>query len=397
MTEDPTVERRTSDGADFVAHLVTKLVARQQEMVELLDILVSSESPSGDPNRLAATADLVADHGTRLLGIAPERIDAPGAPILRWQLPAVDSRSGPVVLLAHLDTVWPAGTVKRWPFSVADDRATGPGAFDMKAGLVQALFALAELATANIARPPIVLLVTADEEIGSPAGRDVVESTAYGASAVLVLEASLDGRLKVARKGVSNYELHIVGRAAHAGLEPEKGINALVAAAHLVLALEALGAPEIGTTVTPTMASAGTSPNTVPAAASAAIDVRAATVHEQQRVDDAIRALQPVGGATLTVTGGMNRPPMEAQSALELMELAQRAAALCGLPRLGTARVGGGSDGNCTAALGIRTLDGMGAVGAGAHAEGEYVVVSAMPNRASLLAALIVELGKDNQ
>jgi glutamate carboxypeptidase len=201
--------------------------------------------------------------------------------------------------------------------------------------------------------------------------------------------------LKVARKGVSNYDLHVTGRSAHAGLEPEKGVNALVAAAGLVLAAEALSAPELGSTVTPTTARAGTTRNTVPATASVALDVRAATVAEQQRVDDSIRALRCDNGAVLTIEGGVNRPPMEEEASAELLALARRVAERWGLGPLGSARVGGGSDGNLTAAMGVPTLDGLGAVGAGAHAEGEYVVVPSMPERAALLAGLVVEIGRE--
>jgi glutamate carboxypeptidase len=378
-----------------VHDLVGRLEARVGEMVELLDTLVSSESPSNDPVLLAATADLIADRGSCLLGTKPERITGPGAPALRWSLPGVRCDGRPVLVLAHLDTVWPAGTIARWPFSVDGDRATGPGAFDMKAGLVQALFAVAALDETDLDRPPVVVLVTADEEIGSPSGRDVIESVARDVSAVLVLEASETGRLKVARKGVSNYDLHVTGRSAHAGLEPEKGVNALVAAAGLVLAVEALGAQELGTTVTPTTATAGTTRNTVPATASVALDVRAATIAEQQRVDDGIRALRCDNGSALTIEGGVNRPPMEEESSSRLLALARRAAERCGLGAIDVARVGGGSDGNLTAALGVPTLDGLGAVGAGAHAEGEYVLVSSMPERAALLAALIIEIGRE--
>jgi glutamate carboxypeptidase len=376
-----------------VADLGGRLEARLGEMVELLDTLVSSESPSNDPALLAATADLVADRGSRLLGVKAERITGPGAPALRWSLPGVRCDGRPVLVLAHLDTVWPAGTITRWPFSVDGDRATGPGAFDMKGGLVQALFALAALGETELDRPPVVVLVTADEEIGSPAGREIIESVARDVSAVLVLEASETGRLKVARKGVSNYDLHVTGRSAHAGLEPEKGINALVAVAALVLEVEALAAPELGTTVTPTTATAGTTRNTVPAAASVALDVRATTTAEQQRVDDGIRALHCANGANLTIEGGVNRPPMEEESSAQLLALTRRAAERCGIGAIDVARVGGGSDGNLTAAMGVPTLDGLGAVGAGAHAEGEYVLVSSMPERAALLAALIVEIG----
>jgi glutamate carboxypeptidase len=379
---------------DPLASLAAGLTTQQDAMVSMLDILVSSESPSDDPGLLAATTDLVADLGERLLGSPAERVATSGVPALRWDLPGVGCAAGPVLLLAHLDTVWPAGTLDRWPFSVSGDRATGPGAFDMKAGLVQALFALAALARTGLPHPPVVLVVTADEEVGSPAGRSVIEASAQGASAALVLEASADGALKVARKGVGNYRLHVSGRAAHAGLEPEKGVNALVAAAHLVLALEDIADPGAGTTVTPTLARAGSAQNTVPATAEVALDVRATTVAEQERVDHALRNLGLPGGATLRVEGGINRPPLEEQAASELFAVAQRAARRCGLPSLTSARVGGGSDGNFTAAMGVPTLDGLGAVGAGAHAEGEYVVTNAMPQRAALLAALIVELSR---
>ena len=381
------------------ADLLTRLREQQDEMVTLLDALVSCESPSTDARRLADMAGLLAEHGTRLLGVPPDRTGPAEAPVLRWDLPAQSCLADPVMLLGHLDTVWPAGTTERWPFSVDGDRATGPGAFDMKAGLVQALFALSELVATDTPRPPVILLITSDEEIGSDAGRPVLETAARGCSAVLVLEASLDGALKVARKGVGNYRLQVTGRAAHAGLEPERGVNALVAAAHLVLAVQDLAAPDLGTTVTPTLASAGTTQNTVPATASVALDVRASTIAEQQRVDDALQALATDGhgAAGVSVEGSLNRPPMEAAAAAELMDLAQRAAARCGLPPLSAARVGGASDGNFTAALGIRTLDGMGAVGGGAHAEGEWVLVPSMPERAALLASLITELGEEGR
>jgi glutamate carboxypeptidase len=382
---------------DGIAALLPDLTARTPAMVELLDALVSSESPSNDPGRLAATADLLAERGTRLLGRAPQRSDSGGIPALCWWLPGAGSTSGPVLVAGHLDTVWPAGTLARWPFRVDDDRATGPGVFDMKAGLVQALFGLAALGALGLPRPPVLLLVTADEEVGSPGGRRLITSRAAGAVATLVPEASEQGRLKVARKGVSNYDLRIGGRAAHAGLEPHRGVNALVAAARLVLEVAALAAPELATTVTPTTASAGTTRNTVPATASVTVDVRAATAEEQQRVDTAVRGLEPTEGATLRVEGGIDRPPMEEESSAGLFALAQEAAAALGLPPLQGARVGGGSDGNLTAALGIPTLDGLGAVGAGAHAEGEYALVSSMPERAALLAALIVEIGRQHR
>ncbi len=379
---------------DHLAVLVGRLAGQQRDMVDLLGALVSSESPSGDPRLLATTAELLARAGERLLGSAPARVGTPTHPALRWDLAPVGSEAPPVVLLAHLDTVWPAGTVDRWPFVVADGRATGPGAFDMKAGIVQALYALAYLLEAQVDRPPVVLLVTADEEIGSPDGRALVEAAAQHAGSVLVLEASADGGLlKTGRKGVGNYRVCVTGRAAHAGLEPEKGSNALVALSHLVLALNDLARPELGSTVTPTVAQAGTAQNTVPAEAWVAVDVRAVTLAEQQRIDDALHRLSAPPGTTVRVEGGINRPPLEDRMAQGLFQLAQRAAQRLGLPALSSAHVGGGSDGNFTAALGVRTLDGLGAVGGGAHAEGEHVLVTALPERAALLAGLIVELG----
>jgi glutamate carboxypeptidase len=375
-----------------LVRLVSDLAAHQTAMVEMLDAFVSSESPSGDPARLAATADLVAERGELLLGVPARRLGTVGAPALRWDLDGVRCDAESVVLLAHLDTVWPAGTLDRWPFTVNGDRATGPGAFDMKAGLVQAFFALAALSRIDLEHPPLVLLVTSDAEIGSPAGRELVEECARGARAVLVLEASADGALKVVRKGVGNYRFLVSGRAAHAGLEPEKGVNALVGAAHLVLALNDIADHAAGTTVTPTTATAGSAQNTVPAAAHIAVDVRCSSVTEQNRVDRALRALRIPIDASITVEGGINRPPLEERASTELFEVAQRAASLCGLPPVRSARVGGGSDGNFSAALGVRTLDGLGAVGAGAHAEGEHVLISTMPQRAALLAALIAEL-----
>jgi glutamate carboxypeptidase len=201
----------------------------------------------------------------------------------------------------------------------------------------------------------------------------------------------VDGRLKVARKGVSNYDLQVTGRSAHAGLEPERGINALLAAAGLTLAVADLAAPEVGTTVTPTLASAGTTRNTVPASATVSLDVRAATVAEQKRVDAAIHALQPDLGATLSVDGGPNRPPMEESSAALLLPLVRRAAERCGLLPPETAQVGGGSDGNFTAAH-TATLDGLGVDGEGAHTHYEQMYISSIEPRARLLHRLFQTL-----
>lgn len=350
--------------------------------VDELAALVSCESPSADLTATAACAGVAAQIGTARLGESPERLIVDGRTHLRWQFGA-ECR---VLLLGHLDTVWPGGTLDRWPFDVRGDRATGPGVFDMKAGVLQLFDAVSQLDDAD----GVWILVTSDEEIGSPTSRSLTEHAVRGAAAALVFEPSSDGALKIARKGVSQYVLQVAGRAAHAGLEPERGVNAAVEAAHQVLAIAALGDNGAGTTVTPSVVSAGTVTNTVPAAAAVAVDVRAATLAEQQRVDAALRGLRPrLAGARLSVATAMQVPPFEPGVSRELFTIAREAAADQGLPPLAGAAVGGGSDGNITAALGIPTLDGLGAVGSHAHAEGEWASLAAMPQRAALAAELI--------
>ena len=355
-------------------------------MVELLAALVEVESPSGEPAAVAKCGDVVADAAKELIGASPERVVVDGRTHLRWRFGTAPSR---VVLVGHLDTVWPLGTIGRWPFQLSSGRATGPGAFDMKAGVVQLLHALRSLDDLD----GVAVLLTADEEVGSLTSRALIEETALGASAALILEPASGSALKTGRKGVSNYELVVHGRAAHAGLEPEKGANAAIELAHQVLALEAIANADAGTTVTPTVVSAGTATNVVPAAARVAVDVRATTVAEQNRVDEAIRAIATrVPGTSVVVEGGPNRPPLEEAASAELFGLAQRVASDIGIGPLSGVAVGGGSDGNFTAAVGVPTLDGLGAVGDGAHAEGEYVVIDEMPRRAALVAGLVREL-----
>ena len=343
--------------------------------------LVECESPSDDLEAVARSADVVSAVGTARLGAAPERIVIEGRTHLRWRLGAGPSR---VLLLAHHDTVWPMGTLARRPFAIEDGVLRGPGCFDMKAGLAMALHAAA-------GQDGVTVLVTGDEEIGSPTSRELIEEEARGVAAALVTEASADGgALKTERKGVSLYDVRVTGLAAHAGLEPERGVNATVELAHLTLALAALGDAEQGTTVTPTAARSGTTTNTVPATASVAVDVRARTRAEQDRVDAAVRALVPVlPGARLDVTGGINRPPLEASASAALMERARSLAGALDLPTPGSAAVGGASDGNFTAGIGTPTLDGMGAVGGGAHAEHEHVLVDRLVDRTGLLRALV--------
>jgi glutamate carboxypeptidase len=357
-------------------------------LLDDVEALVTCESPSADLDAVARSADVVARVAAARLGAPPERIVLEGRTHLRWRFGAGPAR---VLVLGHHDTVWPIGSLADHPCTVEDGVLRGPGCFDMKAGLVMAFHAAAGL-------DGVTLLVTGDEELGSPSSRELIEKEARAAAAALVLEASADGgALKTERKGISLYEVGVVGRAAHAGLEPERGVNSTVELSHQVLAVSALADGPAGTTVTPTAARAGTTTNTVPAAGSFAVDVRARTQAEQDRVDRAIRALPPVlAGARIEVTGGPNRPPLEAAASAALYERVCRIATGLGLPEPARAAVGGGSDGNLTAGVGTPTLDGLGAVGGGAHAADEHVLVDELPGRTALLRALVEELLADS-
>lgn len=361
---------------------------RLSEMLAELELLVRTESPSHDHSAVAASAAVVASLIEARFGRRPESIVVDGVHhlLLRGASPRV-------LVLAHHDTVWPTGTLAEIPFSIVDGVIRGPGTFDMKVGLVQALHAL-DLVNPQVGLDSVSLLVTGDEEVGSPSSRALIETEAAGCDAVFVVEPSGDGgAIKIERKGVSNYRITVEGRAAHAGLEPEKGVNASIALAHVVLALSGLADAETGTTVTPTTLTAGTTTNTVPALATVDVDVRATTLAEQERVDAAVRALTvPIREARLIVTGGPNRPPLERAMALGLFERARVVSRESGLPEPIAIAVGGASDGNFTAGIGIPTLDGMGAVGGGAHARDEHALLDAIGPRTTLLAGLIVDV-----
>jgi glutamate carboxypeptidase len=361
------------------------LRARTATMVDHLRALVEAESFSEDIAGTERCAAVLEAQGRELLGADPDRVAAGGRTHLRWRFGAGDR----VLLVGHFDTVWPPGTLERLPFLVDGDRVTGPGSFDMKAGIVQGLHALSTLDSLD----GVTILLTSDEEIGSPTSAELIRDLARSTVCALVLEPSAGGALKVGRKGVSMYTVDIEGRAAHAGLEPEKGANALVELAHQVLAIASLSDVEAGTTVTPTVAAAGTATNVVPSHARIDVDSRATTIAEQERVDVAMHKLTSrVRGARIVVSGGINRTPFERRAADALYERAVRVAADAGVALSGCVEVGGASDGNITAAEGCPTLDGLGAVGDGAHAESEYVVVSEMAPRASLVAALVESL-----
>lgn len=381
----------TSSAEPAGPSLLAALEGTLPAMLADLEALVTCESPSSDGDAVRASADVVAQQGESALGAAPEVVDVDGCRHLRWRL-----GSGPrrVLVLCHHDTVWPVGTLTRLPWSVTDGIARGPGCFDMLAGTVQGFHALAALRAGGRSLDGVSVLVTGDEEIGSPSSRDLIEAEAQGCDAVFVLEASADGgALKTGRKGVSLYDVRVIGRAAHAGLEPKNGVNATVELAHQVLAIAGLGDESLGTTVTPTALQSGTTHNTVPARGGLAVDARALTGEEQQRVDVAMQSLTPaLPGAVLEVTGGPNRPPLETSASSDLFTMATSVAKQLGLDALTAVTVGGASDGNFTAGMGVPTLDGLGAVGGGAHSDDEHVVVAMMPARAALLAGLVEQV-----
>ena len=349
--------------------------------------LVSIETPTGSHDGMVAAQHLVRswiDPTMRNPGVA-ETVD--GVTHLLWG----GGSQARVLLLAHLDTVFPAGTIQTRPFCIVDDRATGPGIFDMKAGVVIIAEALDLVSDTD----DIAVLLTSDEEIGSPTSRALIEREAARAGSVLVLEPSLDGALKTARKGAGIYRLEMRGRAAHAGLEPWEGRSALIELAHQVFAVGMLADDNLETTVSPTVAQAGTGTNVIPDYAQMNIDVRAWTAEELERVDAAVRALKPkTRDVSVHVSGQINRPPLERSASAELLRSARAVAHDLGHAPIETASAGGASDGNFAASVGARTLDGLGPDGGGAHSVDEWVSVTSMLERIELAAGLIDSIRK---
>ncbi|MGH8777136.1 MAG: M20/M25/M40 family metallo-hydrolase [Jiangellaceae bacterium] len=386
LSPDPGTLRRLLDDAHD----------RLPAMLADIERLVRVESPSADLAAVAAGAEAVAAVLLDRLGARPEVLERDGVTHLRLRLGVESGAGAPprVVLLCHQDTVWPIGTLDRLPFEHADGILRGPGSFDMLTGLVMAIHAIAAVRSVagDGAVADVCLLVTGDEETGSVTSRSLILDEAVAAAAVLVPEASADsGALKVVRKGVALYQVEARGRAAHAGLEPEAGINAGLELAAQLPVVAGLGDASAGTTVTPTTLSGGTTTNTVPARARVDVDARASSAAELDRVDRAIRALTPVlPGAEVVVTGGLNRPPLERPASEQLYARYAALATTLGLPVPDGVAVGGGSDGNFTGGAGIPTLDGLGAVGGGAHADHEHVVVAEIAPRTALLAGMVL-------
>ena len=356
---------------------------RLTPMLAALEALVRCESPTEDVDACRNVVRLASDIATRVLGTPAEIKEIEGRPVFWWGSPEPE-----IILLGHLDTVWPHGSYQPL-WEVNGDVVRGPGVFDMKAGFLQALYALKGI------EGSVALIATTDEETGSHASRKLILDLSAKAKAVLVLEASLDGKVKTGRKGTSMYQVHVHGLASHAGLEPEKGVNATTEIAHVILKVTELENSEHGTSVVPTVLHSGNTTNTVPDHAILDIDIRSFSLAELERVDSAIRGLKAENPkARIEVTGGINRPPLQEQSTADLYQRVEKVAATLGMQPLGSAKVGGASDGNFAAAAGAPVLDGLGAVGGGAHAPNEWLSAKTLEPRTELLHALIVDLLK---
>lgn len=370
------------------------LKPRLPEMLSTLRRLVLAESPSLEKAPADRCCSLLAGEW-RKRGARVERIAQKhrGDQLrITWR-PRKSRPAGQFLILGHYDTVYSTGTLAKMPFRVSGGKTYGPGIFDMKAGIVQALFALEILQeTKAPLNRRLVFLWTSDEEIGSDASRKIIETEARRSDAVFVLEPSLGpkGLLKTARKGVGEAELIVQGRASHAGLAPQDGINAIHELVRQLTRIQEWNDPRRGITVNADIIEGGTRVNVIADRARAILDLRALRLADMRRIERRLHALRPIlPGAKLEIRGGFNRPPLERKSSAALFTRAKSLAAQMGL-FLGERTAGGGSDGNLTAAVGTPTLDGLGAVGHGAHSKDEHILIHTMPARAALLAALLL-------
>jgi len=360
--------------------------------LQQLEQLVRVESPSEDPAAVNAAQQLTAGWAENLgAGIKRHRQKNFGD-VYELRFGPRTSKRRPILILGHLDTVWPHGTLKSMPWKNGlnkDGKLSGPGVLDMKAGVVMALTAVSVLRELDLLRP-ITLLLVSEEEIGSPVSRPITERLALESAAVFVLEPAQGLAFKTARKGVGHYDLHVTGVGAHSGVDFERGHSAVLELARQIERIATFTDLSRGLTVNPGVISGGTRSNVIAAEAHVEIDVRIARASDAQRIDRRLRSLKPFDKACkLTLTGGINRPPMERKPGIvALFKQAQKLAADLGFA-LEEASTGGGSDGNFTAALGIPTLDGMGAIGAGAHAAHEHILIEHIVPRTALLAAML--------
>jgi glutamate carboxypeptidase len=362
-------------------------------MLDTLGALVRAESPSTEKGPADSCARLIAaEWRKRHVRVELFQQKTRGAHIRVTLHSNATKPCGQLLVLGHYDTVYASSTLAKMPFRVTGGRAFGPGTFDMKAGIVQALFAIDALQhfRATLAKK-IAFLWTSDEEIGSDSSRKLIETEAKRSDAVFVLEPSLGskGLLKTARKGVGEAEIIVRGRAAHAGLAPEQGINAIHELARQLARIQDWNDARHGISINAGLIRGGTRVNVIPDTARAIVDLRALRIADMRSVEKRLRALRPIlSGAKIEVRGGFNRPPLERKLSAKLFAQAASLAKQMGLS-IGECTAGGGSDGNLTGALGIPTLDGLGAVGDHAHSPKEYVITRAMPERAALLACLL--------
>ena len=364
-------------------------------MLEALARFVRAESPTDSKASVDRFGQLVAAEWRKRGAKVQIRREPHAGNHVRVEWAAGSKRDPQTLVLGHLDTVYPLGSLKQMPYRVSGGRAFGPGIFDMKGGLLIALFAVDALKRAGwLPKRRVVFLWNSDEETGSKSSRALIEREARRSAAVLVLEpaSGLDGRVKTERKGVGTAELIVTGKAAHAGVNPEDGVNAVHELALQIERISRLSDSKRGITVSATVIGGGTRDNVIPAAARAVFDLRARKMADMKAIERRLRALQPVlPGAKIEVRGGFSRPPLERRHSAALFERAQELARSMGLS-LGESSTGGGSDGSLTAALGVPTLDGLGAVGEGAHSANENVLIDALPERAALVAALLANL-----
>jgi glutamate carboxypeptidase len=378
------------DPRSLLKHCQTKL----PEMLRCLQEAVEIESPSGSKANVDRMAAFFASEFKRYAG-SVEVLPHPsaGAAVCAEFWGGIRGQR-PVLLLGHHDTVWDLGTISTMPFRVRNGRAYGPGVLDMKSGLVCGLWAIRALQALGVEpRSPVHFFLNPDEEVSSVAFRDTIEAEAKRARAVLVLEpAAAGGALKTERKGVGEFQITVQGRSAHAGTNPGAGVNAVSELARQILRIEKLARPGQGLTLNVGVIHGGTRSNVIPERASAAVDVRVSRRGDGELLERKLHSLKPINsGARLEIRGGVNRPVMERAQAANLFRQARELGRQLGM-KLDQASTGGGSDGNFTAALGIPTLDGLGAVGEGAHARHEHILIRELPRRVALLAALLAEV-----
>ncbi len=364
---------------------------KESALLDLARKLVLAESPSDDKAAVDVCVNLAADHARALGGRVKLHRQRSFGNVLELRFGA-KSKAGRVLLLGHLDTVWPLGTLKNMPCRLSEGRLWGPGTLDMKAGVAMALTAVEMLNEAGLLQREIVLLLNSDEEVGSPVSRPITERLARECAAVYVLEPAQGLAYKTARKGTGDWRIEIQGVAAHAGADFEKGASAVRELARIVEKVSGWTDLKRGLTVSVGVVGGGTKTNVIPAASWAEVDVRIARKADGPRMERKFAALKAVDKrCSLAVTGGINRPPMERTRGTEkLYRKASLLAAELGFT-LGEAATGGASDGNFTSALGIPTLDGMGAVGDGAHAKHESVLIEHLAPRTALLAGMLAE------